>query len=82
MDLTVYHDGQFFVGIITCKEKREVVWSEVYFWNGTFRRRSAYICERFNVSVFSALCKMWRGSERKTASQKYKADHTTSSKKK
>ncbi|MEC2554442.1 DUF2992 domain-containing protein, partial [Bacillus tropicus] len=21
MDLTVYHDGQFFVGIITCKEK-------------------------------------------------------------
>ncbi len=21
MDLTVYHDGQFFVGIITCKEQ-------------------------------------------------------------
>ncbi|ALQ69733.1 YjdF family protein [Bacillus thuringiensis] len=24
MDLTVYHDGQFFVGIITCKEKRKL----------------------------------------------------------
>lgn len=24
MDLTVYHDGQFFVGIITCKEQRKL----------------------------------------------------------
>ncbi len=36
MDLTVYHDGQFLLESLHVK-KKEIVWSEVYFWVGTVR---------------------------------------------
>ena len=50
------------------------------FLEQNLRRRSTYICEWSNVSIFPACCKMWCGSGRKTASQKYKTYHTTSGK--
>ncbi len=59
MDLTVYHDGQFFVGIITCKEQRKLYGARYIFGAEPSDEEVLMFVNGSLFRAFSALCKMW-----------------------
>ena len=80
MDLTVYHDGQFFVGIITCKEKGKLYGARYIFGTEPSDEEVLIFVNGPMLAYFQHVAKCGVEVEEKTASQKYKTYHTTSGK--
>ncbi len=68
MDLTVYHDGQFFVGIITCKEQGKLYGARYILGRNSSDEEVLMFVNGSLFRAFSALCKMGVEVKEKTAS--------------
>ena len=71
MELTVYHDGQFFVGIITRKEKGKLYGAKYIFGMEPSDEEVLIFVNGPMLAYFQHFAKCGVEDERKTAPEKY-----------